>query len=501
MSGRKSTEVNGLLARGKNARDAGNASYEHTFRAAEEILKKNELKIGEINTRLSGEKLQIDAGCRSEFPKEAEQLETSIKKITQANKRVSYQRTLQEFQKSAKKIDAELMKADQESDSIRQRIKNKNWYCDAEYREADALLSRYQNIAQQKNNLSAQLYKAAQDSTQDLIKYENLETLFSNTQEAYKRLQEQANEIRALRSKAKEAKEYINKQFQETDPALAEKFLPDDYRVLADEVKKFGALSDQQAVQQVTIMSETITMFLNRVQQCHVRFLEQKKQAETALHGNRELLSTSKYFYFEPIDYFKNKEHAVKIPLLDYLSAYSDQNEMVRSIEAGIDQIEELIKEENFETACQQADRNTELIQKAAGYAAKKQEHLIENFYVARDIKKVMIDMGFETGATKLGGNIKNGWRITAKNPGGESIDFTQVFIEDDGEVKINIDHKTAGNCSSEWAEICSALDDAGIHIEKIDMENGTNVLNKREGQTVSQTIQESAQAGLASNA
>lgn len=501
MSGRKSTEVNGLLARGKNARDAGNASYEHTFRAAEDILKKNECKIGEINSRLSGEILQIDAGCKSEFPKEAEQLEISIRKIMQANKRVSYQRSLQEFEKSAKKIDAELKKADQESDSIRKRIKDKNWYCDAEYREADALLSRYQNIAQQKNNLSAQLYKAAQDSSQDLIRYENLETQFSKTQEAYKRLQKQTDEIRALRSKAKEAKEYINKQFQETDPALAEKFLSDEYRVLSDEVKKFSALDDQQAVQQITIMSEKVTVFFNRLQQCHVRFLEQKKQAETALNGNRELLSISKYFYFEPIDYFKKKENAVKIPLLDYLTAYSDQNEMVRSIQDGIDQIEELIRQENFETACQQANKNTELIQKAAAYAAKKQEHLIENFYIARDIKKVMIDIGFETGATKLDGNIKNGWRITAKSPGGESIDFTQVFIEDDGEVKINIDHKTAGSCSSEWAEICSALDDAGIFIEKINMESGANVINKREGQNVSQIIQESGQAGMVANA
>lgn len=500
MSGRKSTEVNGLLARGKNARDAGDASYMQTFREAEKILKNNERKIAEINSRLSDGIFQIDAGYRSEFPKEAQQLENSLNKIRQANKKVSYQQTLQEFQTSAKQIKAELKKADHESDSIRQRIKSKSWYCDDEYREADALLSRYQNIAQRKNRLSARIHKIAHDSSQNLIRYENLEIQLSKNKEAYERLQKRTDEIRELRTKAKEAKEYISKIFGEADTALAEKFLPDDYRALSDEVRQFCALSDQQAVQQITEMSERVTVFFNHLQQCHVRFLEQKKQAETALDGNRELLSTDKYFYFEPIDYFKKKENAAKIPLLDYLSAYSDQNEMIHSIEDGLERAEELIRDEKFDAACEQSDRNTELIQKAAAYAAKKQEHLIENFYVARDIKKVLTDMGFEAGATKLDGNIKNGWRITAKSAGGESIDFSQVLIEDDGEVKINIDHKMAGSCSSEWAEICSALDDAGIYIEKINMENGANVINKRECKSVLHTEQESGLGGQALN-
>ena len=69
-------------------------------------------------------------------------------------------------------------------------------------------------------------------------------------------------------------------------------------------------------------------------------------------------------------------------------------------------------------------------------------------------------------------------------NPNGENIDFTKVFMDDAGKMNIEIDHKTLGDCPSRWGEICNKFEDMGIYIEKIVMENGSVVLDKRSGKS-----------------
>lgn len=487
MSGRKSTEVNGLLARGKNARNAGKANYENKFHQAEKLLKENQTEIERIYKKISESSFCVNTECKAEFPEESKQLEAQYNDICRKNHIVSYVGELKNFAEADKKLQKELADADKEGDRIREKIRNKSWYCDQEYREADRLVSVYKKIADNKNQLVADINKKMQESSQNLIQYKNLEKKMSQLEQSQKNLQQRAKEICELRAKAEQAKSYVNRIYQSIDSVLAEKFLPDTYHEISEETGQFLKLSDTHAVKQVTNITEKISLFVNNLQKKHMEFLERKEKAEAALEDNMYLISTEKNFYFEPIDYFKNKEKAVQISLLDYLKEYSDKEEMVFNIQDGIETVKNLILEENFEAAQAQAADNTKLIEQAAGYAVILQEHLIENFYVAKDIKNVMVKMGFETGAVKLDGNLKNGWKITAKSPGGENIDFSQVFINDDGEVKIDINHKTMGSCSSKWEDICNALEETGIYIEKIDMKNGGNVLNKREHKKASE--------------
>lgn len=480
MSGRKSAEVNGLLTRGKNARDAGNVCYLNKMHQAEQAFQCNQAEISEICRRLSERTFTVDAECRKEFPNEAAMIEKMLNHIENANKGVSYQPVLREFQKKNNTIDMQLEYADKESDKIRERIKNKDWYCDDEYRDAGMLLSKYQKIAKEKSRLAVSIEQAVQDSGRDIVIYRNLEMQMHQVTEAYEKLQKRTNDIIELRNKAAKAKEYIRSMTDEAEPALAKKYMEEEYNSLLEQVKRFSELPDEEAVSQVTEISEIISLFLGKLSQRHTKFLEMQEKAIAALKANEQLLSAEHNFYFEPADYFKNKENASKIPLLRYLAEFTDKNEMIQSIEEGMETIKQMIEGEKYEDALQQSERNLENIRRAADYASLRQEHLIENFYVARDIKKVMIDMGFETGATKLGGQ-KDGWRITAKAPGGESIDFSQVFINDDGKIKMDINHQTLGNCPSQWKEICRAFDNAGIYIEKIDMEDGTNVISRKE--------------------
>lgn len=482
MSGRKSTEVNGLLARGKDARNAGKSNYNNKIHTAQAALEKNQEKIKSISYELSAISFQINDACKNEFPEESKRLKKQYEKLIKQNRTVNYQADITRLGQKKEQLEKELMDADRQGERIRERIKNKDWYCDEEYKDASLLLKTYQRITKEKNNLAASADQAVQSSRQDLIASENLKAQLKSLELSCTKLKERADSIVALRAKATEAKSYVNQMYSEIDAALAKKFLPEEYFELGVLVGEFSGYSDAQAVKQVTEMTEKLSLYSGRLQELHSRFLEQQASAKEALDANRQLLSADKNFYFEPIDYFKNKEKAKKIPLLDYLAEFGEKEEMIRSIQEGVADVERLIKEENFTEAVAQALKNTEQIEQAAAYTSVLQEHLIENFYVARDIKSVMIKMGFETGAVKRDGNLKNGWRITAKNPSGESIDFNRVFINDDGEVKIDIDHKTMGSCPSKWEDICSQLDDVGIFIEKIDMENGGNVLDKRKG-------------------
>lgn len=481
MSGRKSTEVNGLLARGKDARNAGNANYLKNISTAEKILRTNQKKILEINSRIAEQQMEISKVCLSEFPKETQQLKNQFDSLCKANQPMNYEKTLNAFQKKQQELETNLQKADEEAERIRQRIRNKEWYCDEEYRDANKLLKTYKQIAAEKNSLVTEMNQRAQLSNKELIQYQNLEKQILQVCSAYRQLEDRANRLAKLHKKASEARDYIHKAIGKIDRQLAEKFLGNEYRDLKQKCAAFENLSEEEIIKRVAAMSEQIGLFENHLNICYEQFLENREKAEEAIRGNRQLLKPENNFFYDPVDYAKNKESARKIDLLEYLADFSEKQEMINRIQSGLSQAEEYLQAERFDEAEKQAQQNQELIRQAAEYASMLQEHLIENFYVAKDIRGVMRQMGFETGAFKIGGNVKNGWKISAKNPGGDIIDFTQVFIDDSGEVKVEIDHQTRGNCPSKWEDICRALDDVGIHIEKVDVVNGGNVLNRRE--------------------
>ena len=227
-------------------------------------------------------------------------------------------------------------------------------------------------------------------------------------------------------------------------------------------------------------MSEKISIFSSEVDQKYTEYLARVEMLESAIKANENSLKISSNFYFEPIDYYKNKDEATKIPLLDYLIEYSDKKELADSIKQEINKSKKLLDEEKFKEVETSIEKCADLINKANEYASILQEHMIENFYVAKDMTNVMKKMGFETGAYKIDGNIKNGWKISASNPNGENIDFTKVFVDDEGKMNIEIDHKTIGDCPSKWSDITAEFEEAGIYIENITMENGGVVVSKR---------------------
>ena len=480
MSGRKSTEVNGMLARGKNARESGVSNFLGNILNSKKKLLENQKDINSICEQINNTNINISDESKIEFPEESKELQEKYNAIQKQSVKVDYSSDINEAEKEQAALDIELQNADKKQESIRSRIKNKDWYCDEEYNEASKLVQVYKKISEKKNNLISKLKSKVQKSGQDVVKYQNLQKQMGQVVDAEKNLNEKSLKIVELRAKATDSKQYVKETFEKINPTLATKFCDNEYQELQDELDLFYSMSDESVIDTVTKMSEKISILSNNVDQRHTEYLARVEMIETGLKANENSLKTSSNFYFEPIDYFKNKDQATKISVLDYLTEYSEKIDLVNSIKQGIERTKKLLDEEKFDEADLAIEECTNLISKANDYATILQEHMIENFYVAKDMTNVMKKMGFETGAYKIDGNIKNGWKISASNPNGENIDFTKVFVDDDGKMNIEIDHKTMGDCPSKWSDITAEFEEVGIYIENITMENGGVVVSKR---------------------
>lgn len=484
MSGRKSTEVNALLARGKNAREAGMANFLNMINKATGGLKENQKEIAEIYGRVYSWNPDIRKESEGEFPQESSHIQMEYERIRKSIQKVDYSNDIDYAESKKQSIDTRIIQADKKGDKIREKIRNKSWYCDDEYRAADKLVREYQDIANAKNKLATEMNRRAKQSNQTLVRYQALMEQFDQIIRAEQELNEKAAKIVELRRQAGDARAYVKRIFGEIDRELAEKFLSKEYHNLETEVNVFYKLGDEEIVDKVSGLTESISILSNTVDRCYSEFLEKKKKAESAVNTNKMMLNKSSNFYFDPMDYAKNKDNADRISLLDYLKEYSGKKDLIEEIEDGMRKAEDLLSAEDFNGAEEQAEKNSSMLQQANQYAALLQEHMVTNYLMAKDMRNVMKRMGFEVGAYKVDGHIKNGWRISATNPSGESIDFTKVFVDDNGKPSIEINHKTMGDCPSKWSDICRNLEDKDIFIEKIEMENGTTILDKRNGKS-----------------
>lgn len=479
MSGRKSSEVNGLLARGRDARNAGTGNFLNSFHLLKAISS-NQKEIEEIHDRIDSQKLEITPESKQEFPQESKQIQEQFDNIKKENVKVDYTKDIKEAEAEKRRIDEELQSADQEQDRIAARIRSKSHYCDNEYRDARKLVKKYQENAEAKTSLMTKIARMFQDSKQKLLKKKNLDSRREQVVSKSKELNEKAAKITELRKKAVDAKSYIQDAFRKIDTGLAEKFMKTGYAALKKEVDSFKSLVDAAVVEKVSHLSEEISIFSNQLDQRYSDYLARFEEVEDAIKGNKNSLGTGSASYADPMDYAKNKEDASKISVLDYLKEYSDKHDLIDAINNGIKKAEDLFEAENFDAAEQQAEENTKMIEQAQEYASLLQEHMITNYYTVKDMRRVMKQMGFEVGAYKIDGHIKNGWTISASNPNGEKIDFTKIYVDDEGKPKIDIDHKTTGDCPAKWSEITAAFEEIGVFMETIKMENGKIVMDKR---------------------
>lgn len=480
MSGRKATEVSALLGKAKKAREAGESRYRNCLNNASEEIQENQKQINQYFAKIQKSVCRISKDCTREFPKESKKLSEQFSEVKQKN-HTDYLEELSELQKRDKKIQNDLSGADRESQNIKDRIRNKSHYCDVEYRDADQLVSRYKNIANERDRLCSSFNTMVSGSSQESIVLQSAVQRLAELEKERKALEEKTKQILQLREKAGEAKAFLKKLMEKIDSDIAEKFMKRQYKQIKKRVQECEQMSDQQIVENVSTISEEIGIFKTELDSRYAAFLEEKQKAEDALSKCRDLLSDN--FYYAPVDYIKNKEQAQKMGLLSYLEEYGSKQDMIHEIEDGIAQAEDALQNEQFEQAEDFVKKTRERIEKAASYANILQENMLKNAYTTMDIRNVMRKFGYETGAFIIDKNPKNGWKIEAMQ-GGEVIHFDKIYVDEAGKVDIQIDHKldAGGSCHARWEEITKALDEEGIFVKNIKMENGSTVIDKING-------------------
>ncbi|MFI3211405.1 MAG: hypothetical protein R3Y64_10210, partial [Peptostreptococcaceae bacterium] len=195
--------------------------------------------------------------------------------------------------------------------------------------------------------------------------------------------------------------------------------------------------------------------------------------------------------YYDPMDYARNGDKANQIDVVKFLNQFA-KGAYVSELNDSIANIKGLIDAEKFDTANEESNKTIEILEKSMAFATLKQENLVKNTTLTLDIRNVMRKMNYEVSATKIDGDITNGFSITCKS-GDEIIDFDKVMIDDEGKVIIDIDHTESltGSCANKWDKIQAAFINEGILMQDV-TKNGRSILNRQRSSTSKNTYERS---------
>ena len=157
MSGRKSSEVSGLLSLGKKSKDEINRNLNNIFN--QNIEKNKELfsDLEDIEREIKDISLQIDSQIKDEIS--INELNVILNRLKVEKEKILNTK-LDDFSEELKKkklIEDEFLSLERITAELERKIANKWDYCDEEYSEANSVVKRYDEGKKQLNLLQNQL--------------------------------------------------------------------------------------------------------------------------------------------------------------------------------------------------------------------------------------------------------------------------------------------------------------------------------------------------------
>ncbi|MFI3211406.1 MAG: hypothetical protein R3Y64_10215, partial [Peptostreptococcaceae bacterium] len=270
MSGRKASEVNGLLSKGDQARKAGESNLLSNLNRTTENIKSNENNIDNIVKLVNSIEGNLISNSYDEFAEEAELLSSKFQNIKKTVSKQTY--SLSKINSRINKSNKKLAELDKESQDIRDRVRNNPHYCDNEYNRADQLIKEYKTIATERNYIYDELNKLNTKSNLDVSKYESSLSSMRNLEESIKSLNKKSKEILELRKEANKASEFIDSLFKDIDGNLANKFMKDSYEKLAGQKNEFSSMNDSDKVNKLNVVSQNISNFNHKLKEEYEKF-------------------------------------------------------------------------------------------------------------------------------------------------------------------------------------------------------------------------------------
>lgn len=473
MSGRKSSEVAGVLAQGEKVRKMGDESYteqiERDIKKALESIKKakdEKKNVLDYETSLAPEAAKM-------FRKEGEEKVKKFSDLKQKISGMSFQESeAGAIQQKLKELDNALATADNEGKAIRNAIRGKRngWYCDEEYRRAQNLVKEYKNLRNQRIELS----RRAEGLRKDASQAQNALVADIQILKAVKEAIETMNETAKKRQESDAMRKNLNNLMTQLPAKEAEKFFASEYAALKSEMEETVNLSDDALIAAFRDKFARVSDFKTRLEERINLWKQQKADAEESL---RSIEERADFSLIGPVEYFNKKERGEKAALFEYLKQYANQD-LSGTYDKSLKEAKSLMQQEKFVECMEVLQKMSDLVNDARDKATALQESMLKKTELAGAIQRVMIDMRYNVKTRIIDDNPDNGFRITC-NVGDEIIDFDRIDIDNDGKVIVNIDHTEAigGTCKNSWPKIAERLQDEGIPVTNVTTADGRSVL------------------------
>ena len=488
MSGKKSCEVAAVLKQGEKVRKMTDDIFSKEIADCYERYCTILDDVTNMKNAAADATVELDEEAKKMFGVDGKKLVAEFASVKKFFSEQSVTDKGKAVMSELKQLDKKLMAADAQAQSIRDAIRGKDWYCDAEYAQAQELLRTYKGLRSERVNLERHMKKILSDEEQRL----------SSTRAASSRLKnlsEQATNMNATAKKRKQAdafRQELHSALKTIDTANAEKFFKSEFTALKQSMAQFVARGDEGVLTSFQKQYSAIADFKARLTERVALWQKQKDDAQAAFERMERVAVQD---FSDPIDSYNGDMNGRRIPLFDYLKKFGGRDlggEYARQREEAVT----LIRQEKFLDSMTIMSSAIDLAESARQEALTVQENMLKKLELAGAIQDVMDDLRYDTDLEIINGNPNDGFKITC-NIGDETIDFERVDIDSDGKIVVNVDHTEGrgSNCSGAWNDISKRLNEAGIPLTDVRMANGASVLHG--GQAAVGSYKEVARRGV----
>lgn len=469
MSGRKRGEVAAVLRQGESVRKRTDGIYSREI----ENCRQNYLACLDderrVKNEIASQTVNLDGTAREMFGNDGTARLNEFNGLKNSAAKINLSDKSQGVISELHQIDNELDAADREAADIRESIQHKCWYCDDEYNRAQKLVTRYSELRDRRIAVERRMKNLLSAERQQLSSLQSSASQVKN-------IAAQVASMNAVAAKRKEAngfRDELRKVLSGVNVGDAQKFFSAEFETLKKNVTDTVALNDDGVLSKFQKVYENVTAFQKRLIERVALWLKQKKDAEE-LFAQMEHIADEKLI--GPVDYYNDGENGKKIGMFEYMKTYGGKD-LAGEYTSKRNSAESLIRQENFLDAMDVMRDAIDFAESARKDALQLQENMLKKTELAGAIQDVMEELRYDTNLEIINGNPNDGFKITCK-AGDEIIDFTNVDIDDEGKVKVEIDHKEgSGKCAASWSSIAEKLNEVGIPLGDVMTADGRNVL------------------------
>ena len=488
MSGKKSCEVAAVLKQGEKVRKMTDDIFSKEIADCYGRYRAVLDEVMSVKNSAADATAELDAQAKEMFGADGEKLVAEFARVKKFLNEQSVADKGKAVMSELSTLDKKLSEADAQAQSIRDSIRGKNWYCDAEYAQAQELLRTYESLRTGRMDLERRMKKILADEEQRLT---SVRAEYSRL----KNLSEQTANMNITAKKRKQADSF-RKELQSTlaaiDTANAEKFFASEFTTLKQSTAQVIARGDEDVLASFQKQYSALTDFQARLTERVALWQKQKADAQALFERMEHAAAQS---FLDPIDSYNDEANGRQINLFDYLKIFGGKD-LGGEYSRRREEAARLIRQEKFLDSMAIMSAAVDVAESSRQEALNLQEAMLKKLELAGAIQDVMYDLRYDTDLQIINDNPNDGFKITCKI-GDETIDFERVDIDSDGKVVVDVDHTegTGSNCSGAWNEISARLNEVGIPLTDVKMAGGASVLHR--GQAVGNSSKEVGQRGI----